>query len=163
MKITFIQTGGSIDKIYPRILNSYGFDFGEPAFARILRSIDPNFDYQTITAFKKDSLDITAEDREYLKKICLKNACDKIIITHGTDAMVKTAEFLSDIKGKVIILLGTTRPECVKDTDADFNVGVAVGAINVLNEGVYIAMSGRVYRWNECEKAPNCKFVEKKR
>ncbi|KAI4454077.1 glutamate dehydrogenase [Holotrichia oblita] len=155
------NTGGTIDKAYPKKLNSYAFEIAEPAFLNILERVDLNFDVDAIGLLKMDSTDMKDEHRELIKRKCQKIACDKIIITHGTDAMVKTAETLSIIEGKTIVMVGSIRPECVHGSDADFNLGVAVGAVNVLPAGVYIAMSGRVYKWNECVKAENCKFVEK--
>lgn len=162
MKIAFIQTGGTIDKAYPKKLNSYAFEIAEPAFLNILEKVDLNFEIEAYGLLKMDSTDMKDEHRDIIKRKCQKIDCDKIIITHGTDAMVKTAEALSTITNKTIVMVGTIRPECVKGSDADFNLGVAVGAVNVLPAGVYIAMSGRVYKWNECMKAENCKFIEKK-
>ena len=163
MKIAFIQTGGTIDKAYPKILNSYAFEIGGPAFLKILKRIELNFEFEPISLFKMDSTDMTKKDRDIIKQTCMETECNKIIITHGTDAMVKTVEVLSGIKGKTIVMVGAIRPECVKGSDADFNLGVAVGAMNLLPEGVYIAMSGRVYKWNQCEKNQACKFIEKQK
>ncbi|MFH1586442.1 MAG: asparaginase domain-containing protein [Candidatus Diapherotrites archaeon] len=82
---------------------------------------------------------------------CQKADADKIIITHGTDTMIETAKNLSDIN-KVIILTGAMRPEKFSNSDASFNIGVAIGLINVLENGVYIAMNGRVYTWDKCKR-----------
>ena len=162
MKIAFIQTGGTIDKIYPKILNSYAFEMGTPAFYRILRRVEINFQIETKCLFTIDSTDMSDEHRNLIKTTCQEFDCDKIIITHGTDAMTKTAKVLSTIKDKTVVLVGAIMPESVKGSDADFNLGVAVGAVNLLPHGVYIAMSGRVYKWDECVKNAECKFVEKK-
>jgi L-asparaginase len=161
MKIVFIQTGGTIDKDYPRTVRGYAFEITEPAVKRILERVNPNFEYEIITVTRKDSLDLTEEDREKIYEVCKKVDCKRIIITHGTDTMIETAKKLSTIKGKVIILTGAFKPERFKDSDADFNVGVAVGAVNVLEEGVYIAMNGRVYRWDEVRRNESGMFVEK--
>ena len=163
MKIAFIQTGGTIDKSYPKILNSYAFEMGGPAFLRILKRVNLNFEVESLSLFKIDSTEMEEKHREIIKFTCRDINCDKIIITHGTDAITKTAEKLSTLKGKTIVMVGAIMPESVKGSDADFNLGVAVGAINLLPHGVYIAMSGRVYKWNECEKNAECKFVEKKK
>ena len=162
MKIAFIQTGGTIDKAYPKILNSYAFEIGEPAFWRVLKKFEVNFDIEPISLFKMDSTDMTDKHRLAIKKKCEQLDTDRIVITHGTDAMVKTAGVLAGIKDKTIVMVGTIMPECVKGSDAEFNLGVAVGAVNVLPHGVYIAMSGRVYNYNECHKTADCRFVEKK-
>ncbi|MFH1586443.1 MAG: hypothetical protein ABID38_01140 [Candidatus Diapherotrites archaeon] len=63
MKIFFIQTGGTIDKDYPRTTNGYAFEIAEPAVTRILQKVNPCFDFEVISVLKKDSLDITEKDR----------------------------------------------------------------------------------------------------
>jgi len=152
MKITFIQTGGTIDKDYPKLAKGYGFDIGEPAVKRILEKVNPNFRFVIISVLKKDSLDITEEDREKIYEVCVKADNDKIIVTHGTDTMIETAKKLSEIKNKVIILTGAMKPEKFSDSDASFNIGTAVGAINILENGIYIAMNGKIYSWDRCKR-----------
>jgi L-asparaginase len=162
MKIVFIQTGGTIDKDYPRATGGYAFEIGEPAVKRILQRINPNFDFEIVSILKKDSLDITENDRKKIRDACEKAATDKIVVTHGTDTMIETAEKLSSIKGKVIVLTGAMKPEKFVDSDASFNLGTAVGAVNVLQQGVYIAMNGRIYPWNKVKRnSQTGQFVEK--
>ena len=152
MKIAFIQTGGTIDKDYPKATGGYAFEIAEPAVKRILQRVNLNFDWEIISILRKDSQDITEEDRQKIRDACENNAADKIIVTHGTDTMIETAEKLSNIKDKVIVLTGAMKPEKFADSDASFNLGVAVGAINILEQGVYIAMNGKVYRWNKVKR-----------
>lgn len=163
MKITFIQTGGTIDKNYPRQMSQYSFEILEPAFLNVMQDAQPNFEYDYKTAFKKDSLEITEDDRELLLKLCKETPNHKIIITHGTDTMTETANYLNrKLSGKTVILTGSAKPEIFKHSDASFNIGVAVGALNVLGEGIYLAMSGRIYSPEECLKDPKtCKFIQK--
>jgi len=161
MKITFFQTGGSIDKDYPRILQSYAFEIGSPSVKRILQRAKPNLSYRIITLFRKDSLDMTHADRMLVRHACLRCRYSNIIITHGTDTMIQTAKYLQHIPDKVIILTGAIRPETCIESDAAFNVGTAVGAIGYLPQGVYIAMNTRIYPWNTCRKDASCQFIEK--
>lgn len=162
MKIVFIQTGGSIDKDYPKTQYGYAFEITEPAVKRILQKVNPNFEFEIISVLKKDSLDITEEDRKKIHEACQKAESNKIIITHGTDTMIETAKKLSNIKNKVIILTGATKPEKFSDSDAAYNVGTAIGAVNVLSKGVYIAMNGRIYAWNKVKRNPETgQFIEK--
>jgi len=161
MEITFITTGGTIDKAYHKGKGTYNFDILEPSINVILNNIRPNFNFNVVPILKKDSLDLNDEDRQLIFDTCNKNENNRIIVTHGTDSMIETAEKLSEINNKIIILVGSAQPERFKDTDADFGVGAAVGAINVLSEGVYIAMNGRIYKWNECKKMDSGLFVEK--
>lgn len=160
MKITFIQAGGSIDKDYPKRIRTYSFEIGEPASKRILSHANVNFDYKIVSACKKDSMDMNDDDRKKVCNACLK-AGEKVIITHGTDTMVQTANALSGITGKTIILTGASSPSKFVDSDADFNLGMSVGAVQTLPCGVYIAMNGRIYEWDKVKKLDSGHFVDK--
>ena len=160
MDIDFICTGGTIDKDYAPSAGTYNFEIAEPAIKRVIERTNPNFKYYFNSILKKDSLDLTDEDRETIYAACKNSKSKKIVISHGTDTMVKTAEKLSSIEDKVIILFGSAKPERFYDTDAYFNAGIAIGAVNVLNKGVYVAMQGRIYEWNKCKKQSDGKFVE---
>jgi L-asparaginase len=152
MKITFIQTGGTIDKVYPQTETTHGYNFeiGDPAFTSILSKINPSFEFDSISIIRKDSLDFTDEDRQ--KVFDTVNQCknENIIITHGTDTIYKTAEKLSDIKNKKVILTGAMLPAEFSKSDAMFNLGMAVGAMQTLESlGIYICLYGVVVPWNE--------------
>ena len=161
-KILFIQTGGTIDKDYPRLTKGYAFEITTPAVQRILENINPNFEFELIPLLQKDSMEITIEDRNKIRETCLNSNVDKIIITHGTDTMIETAQTLADIKNKAIVLTGAMRPQRFSNTDAEFNIGVAIGAISIINEGVFIAMSGCVFHYNKVKRDLNTgQFVVK--
>lgn len=155
MKILFIQTGGTIDKDYPQTFNTHGYNFeiGEPAVREILMIVDPRFEFRIIPLLKKDSLDLTDVDRQRIYDTCLRESEGKIIITHGTDRFLETAKKLNSIKGKTIILTGAMLPAKFLGSDAMFNLGVAVGAIQNLQNGIYIAMGGAVLRWTDYKTA----------
>ena len=162
MKILFLQTGGTIDKNYEEKAGVYNFTILEPAVKRVLQKINPSFEFEIETVLRKDSLDMDDNDRKKVLDACKNTLFDKIIITHGTDTMTKTAKELSSLNGKTIVLVGSAKPEKFSDTDAQFNIGVAVGAINVLKSGVYIAMNGRIYDWDKCVKDPETgRFIDK--
>ena len=144
MKILFIQTGGTIDKSYPK-RKGYAFEIDEPAVKKILEKIVPRFEYEIVSLLKKDSTDIDARDREKIYQYCKNSLHDKIIITHGTDTIKNTAAKLSSITDKTIILTGAFQPHKFSESDAEFNLGTAIGAINVLKEGVYVALNGVIY------------------
>lgn len=161
MKILFIQTGGTIDKDYPQKLRSYAFVISDPAVKTILKMINPSFKFKIMTVVKKDSLDITGKDRKKIHELCQKSHYNKIIITHGTDTMIKTAETLKDITDKAIILTGAMKPEKFYDSDARFNIGCAIGAVNIIEKGIFIAMNGKIFDWDNCKKTRLCQFVKK--
>ena len=127
MNITFIQTGGTIDKDYPHSSNGWAFEIHEPALERVLEKLNPSFEYNVISAFKKDSLEITEADLQHLKKMIEKTNSEKLIITHGTDTLSNTAHYLANHNlGKTIVLTGAMRPQKFVDTDADVNLGLAI-------------------------------------
>jgi len=145
--VLFIQTGGTIDKDYPQITKGFAFEITTPAVKRILPRINSTFEYKVKTVLRKDSQEITYRDRKKIVTACNAAVADKIIVTHGTDTMIETAAALSGVPGKVIVLTGSMRPEKFSDSDAPFNIGVAVGAVQTLKPGVYITMNGWVYPW----------------
>lgn len=162
MKITFIQTGGTIDKDYPRATKGYAFEISEPSVKRILKVLNPNFDFEIIPLLQKDSLDLTDAERHLILSTCRNSDSTRIIITHGTDTMMETAQVLSVIVNKTIILTGATKPELFKDSDAHINVGASIGAIQNLDYGVYIVMHGRVFPWDGITRNPTTgRFMEK--
>ena len=143
MKIKIFTTGGSIDKYYSTQESS--FIVGEPQIAHILEQANVNFDFEIEVLNRKDSLDITDQDRQHLFERVRSDPHPLILITHGTDSMLETARTLSEIPNKVIVLTGAMQPAAFKKTDAAFNVGCAILALQTLPEGVYVVMNGRVY------------------
>lgn len=106
-------------------------------------------------------------DDGHREKIC-HDCCDAeavhIVITHGSDTATKTAEALAGyshgLKGKTIVITGSSTPFMMKDTNADFNLGMASAVVRILPPGIYIAMSGMVYPWNACVKNEDGLFVD---
>ena len=159
-KIIFIQTGGTIDKDYPRDKKGWAFEIGSPAVSRILKILNPSFKSEVIEVLKKDSLELDSIDRRKIEKAVKNNEINKVIITHGTDTMIETASFLAkSIEGKVVIITGAMKPERFKDSDALINVGVSIGAVQTLENGVYICMHGVVKKWNEIQRDLNGKYI----
>ena len=109
-------------------------------------------DYRVQSILKKDSLDITHNEREIIKKSVIECEEERIIITHGTDTMVETAKFLEDIEEKTIVLTGAMQPARFKKTDAIFNSGFAYAAALSLENWIYIAMSGQIFNSNNVRK-----------
>ena len=149
----FLQTGGTIDKDYPRVTKGYAFEIGEPAVKSILSRINFN-DIKPIfeSACRKDSQEITLQDRKNILNKCLHSKAKHIIITHGTDSMIETAQYLQNvIFGKKnensnlrIVVTGAMRPEKFLNTDAHFNIGMAVATVQTALPGVYVVMNGRI-------------------
>ncbi|OFZ59444.1 MAG: asparaginase [Bdellovibrionales bacterium RIFOXYB2_FULL_36_6] len=160
MKIKFFSVGGTIDKVYFDALSRY--EIGDPNISDILQNARVSFDYDIVSIFKKDSLDMTEHDRMIVLKTVQDELNDKIIITHGTDTMIETASALSSIKDKVIVLTGAMEPAKFKTSDAVFNLGLAVAAVQTLPTGVYLAVSGKIFNPDNVRKNRTQKRFEEK-
>jgi L-asparaginase len=143
MKIKILATGGTIDKIYYDANSN--FHIGEPMSSAILEEANVTFDYEVESILKKDSLDMDDEDRAMIRQKVEQDSHDKIIITHGTDTMVKTAMELLGIEGKTIVITGAMQPARMRVSDSSYNMGVAATAVQLLPVGVYVAMNGLVF------------------
>jgi L-asparaginase len=150
MKIVFITTGGTIDKIYFDAKS--GYEVGDPQVIDILSEAHVAFEYEVHNLFRKDSLEITDDDREEIKSAVRSHDCDRIIVTHGTDTMVETGLALLDCIDKTIVLTGSLWPARFKTSDAEFNLGMAIAAVQTLPPGVYITMNGRVFETRRVRK-----------
>ena len=142
-KLQIITTGGTIDKIYFDALSDY--KIGDPVIDELLRVMNVGFDYEVLPLMRKDSLEITDQDRDKIFAAVSASAGAHVLITHGTDTMVNTAQRLQEIQGKCIVLTGALQPAAFKSTDAIFNIGCAIGALQAAENGVWIAMNGRVF------------------
>ncbi len=151
MKIKIFVTGGTFDKEYN---DSNGQLFFKDTHLREILELGRsrlNVDIETLMLI--DSLDMTDEDREKIAQNCLKANEDKIVVTHGTDTMVKTAEVLAKkIKNKTIVLTGAMVPYVFRSSDGLFNLGAALAFAQTLPAGVYIAMNGKYFNWDNVKK-----------
>ena len=143
MFIRFITTGGTIDKVYFDALSQY--EVGDSPLKQMLTEGLVEFEYDIVPVLQKDSLEMTDDDRQELLNYIAADDADKYVITHGTDTMPQTAETLSGVAGKTIVLTGALTPARFRTTDAVFNVGMAVAAVQSCAPGVYIAMNGQVF------------------
>lgn len=150
MKIKIFSVGGTIDKIYFDNLSEYQVGF--PSIRDILDGLPIAFEYEVESLLRKDSLEMDDNDRQRVRAAVERESNRLILITHGTDTMVETGKALGDIPGKCIILTGAMEPARFKSSDAVFNVGVALGGLSALPDGVYIAMNGRIFDPQNCRK-----------
>jgi L-asparaginase len=143
MIIKIFTTGGSIDKQYSTLESA--FVVGSPAVEGILQEANVTADYEIEPLMRKDSLDITPQDRLLIAKRADSDRHQRIVITHGTDTIIETAQALRSCHQKTIVLTGAMQPEACTDSDAAFNVGTAFMAAQTLPAGVYIAMNGQLF------------------
>jgi len=151
-KLLIITTGGTIDKIYFDDKSDY--QIGEPQISQILHAMHVAFEFECIALMRKDSLHIGDKERRLIHATVAASDASHILITHGTDTMVDTANVLGDLEDRTIVLTGALNPARFRDSDAIFNIGCAVGAVQSLPPGVYIAMNGKVWDPKHVRKNP---------
>ena len=151
MTIKLLITGGTIDKVYNKL--SGELEFSESHLEQMLERGRVSLDTSPEILFLKDSLDMNGEDRNLILSKCLECDEDNIVITHGTDTMVETAKLLGNkIQDKTIVLFGAMVPYSIDNSDALFNLGVALNAAQTKDSGVYVAMNGQVFDFDKVEK-----------
>jgi L-asparaginase len=152
--VQIFTTGGTIDKVYFDARSEY--EVGEPQVAEILRTAGVGFEFASEPLFRKDSLELTDEDRADIAAHVSATPAERVILTHGTDTMVETARVIASALGvdpkKTVVLVGSLTPAAFRATDAEFNVGFAAAAVQALPHGVWIAMNGRFFRPHEVRK-----------
>jgi L-asparaginase len=143
LAIEIFTTGGTIDKLYFDAKSS--FQVGDPQILELLKEANLTLDLQVTPLLRKDSLEMTAADREAIRLAIAASPNEQVVVTHGTDTMIQTALQLRGIPGKTIVLTGSMQPARFRSTDALFNVASALTAVQTLPQGVYIAMNGRIF------------------
>ncbi len=142
-QLCIVTTGGTIDKIYFDDKSDY--QIGAPQIGEILAQLGVAFRFEVIPVLRKDSLHLTDDDRRLVRDAIARQPQRHVLVTHGTDTMVETAQALAGLGDKVIVLTGALNPARFTGSDAVFNIGCAVGAVQALSAGVWIAMNGRVW------------------
>jgi len=150
--MTILTTGGTFDKIYFDAKSQ--FHIGESQVEPILIEGNVTIDYTVESLLRKDSLEMTDDDRQLLCEHVKASSAQQIIITHGTDTMSQTAKALAahGIDGKTVVLVGAMQPARMRVTDAPFNLGFACAAVQLLPSDIYIAMCGQVFQHNNVKK-----------
>lgn len=143
MEIQIITTGGTIDKLYFDAKSE--FQVGDPQVVDVLREANVTVPYAVRQLMRKDSLELTDADRHLIRDTIAAAPQRHFVVTHGTDTMLDTARVLQTLGDKVIVLTGAMQPARFRFTDAVFNIGCAVMAVQLLPPGVYVAMNGRIF------------------
>jgi L-asparaginase len=151
MPIKILITGGTFDKEYDEI-NGVLY-FKDTHVPEMLKQGRCRLETHLRTVMMIDSLEMTEADREIILEHCRKSPEDRIVVTHGTDTMVETAKFLAQgITEKTIVLTGAMVPYAFGSSDGMFNLGSALSFVQVLPPGVYIAMNGKYFTWDNVRK-----------
>ena len=158
--IQIFVTGGTFDKDYDYLTGELYFKNTHlnEMFERGRCVLD--LDIKTLMMI--DSLEMTEDDREIIAHNCKRSESENIIITHGTDTIVKTAEFLATKRmDKTIVLTGAMVPYAFgTSSDGFFNLGNSLGFVQSLPKGVYVVMNGRYFDWNNVKKNKKTGFFE---
>lgn len=150
--IRILVTGGTIDKQYNPLNGE--LIFTQSSIERMLAQSRSTVKAELEPLMLKDSLEMQDIDRELLSQRCNNSKETKIMITHGTDTMVESAQAIAEslTSGKTVVLLGAMVPYQFKESDALFNLGCAMSAVQILSPGVYITMNGQVFDHREVVK-----------
>jgi len=143
LRIKIITTGGTFDKVYFDAASE--FRFGEPIVGDLLAEANIDFEFEIESLMQKDSLDMDDADRARIHQAVEESADDRILVIHGTDGLVATAQRLLDVAGKTVVLFGAMQPARMRYSDAIYNLGFACAAVQLLPPGVYLAMNGRIF------------------
>jgi len=159
--IQIFATGGTFDKDYDYVNGKLYFK--DSSLPEMLARGRCTLDLDIKTLMMIDSLEMTVEDREIIAHNCRRSNLKRIILTHGTDTIVETANYLANqqITGKTIVLTGAMIPYAFGDSsDGFFNLGSALAFVQVLPPGVYVVMNGRYFDWNAVQKNRKTGYFE---
>ena len=160
--IQILITGGTFDKSYDHISGDLFFE--KTHIPEMLERSKCRLNVDVKTLMMIDSLEMTKNDIEKIIKECKKTKSSRIVITHGTDTMVNTAEKIAEkIKNKTIVLTGAMIPYAFgSSSDGFFNLGSALSFVQTLENGVYIAINGQYFDFDKVEKNKLKGYFEKK-
>ncbi len=159
MAIRILITGGTFDKEYDMINGK--LDFEETHVPEMLKLGRCTVPTEIRTLMMVDSLEMTDNDRELILHSCQSAIEDRILITHGTDTMQVTAEYLAKAQlGKTIVITGAMIPYKFGSSDGFFNLGAALAFLQTLPQGVYVAMNGRYFPWDNVRKNKKTGYFE---
>ena len=151
MAIKIIVTGGTFDKEYNELNGELYFN--KTHVSEMLRLGRSRIELKIVTLMMRDSLHITDSDVKLILAECQNSIENKILITHGTDKMVNTARVLGrSIRNKTVVITGAIIPYAFGSSDGMFNLGSALAFVQTLPYGVYVAMNGRFFHYNNVNK-----------
>lgn len=141
--ILVVTTGGTIDKQYFDALSEY--QITESVIEKLLGIARVTHPFRVVELMRKDSLELTMEDRELIAATVANAPEKRVVVTHGTDTMTDTARALAHIKGKTVVFAGALAPARFAESDAAFNLGMAFACCQTAAPGVWITMNGSVF------------------
>ena len=160
--IQILITGGTFDKSYNHVKGDLYFK--KTHIPEMLERSKSRLNVNVKTLMMIDSLEMTQKDIQLIINECINSKSKRIIITHGTDTMVRTASKIAkEVKDKTIVLTGAMIPYAFgSSSDGFFNLGSALSFVQVLKKGVYVAMNGQYFKHDKVKKNIEKGFFEKK-
>ncbi|MBB3214884.1 L-asparaginase [Herbaspirillum sp. Sphag1AN] len=151
MTLHIIATGGTFDKHYDELAGKLTFASSHlPAVIARARLTVPHA-LEELPLL--DSLEMQDIDRRRVLASCERADANAIVIIHGTDTMQDTARLLGAAQlAKTVVITGAMIPYEIANSDALFNFGFASGVAQILPHGVYVAMNGRIFDWDQVRK-----------
>ena len=151
MTLRIIATGGTFDKHYDELKGQLVFSQSVLPAVLARARLTQEVVFEPLLAL--DSLEMQASHRQQIKQACSDSSQERIVIVHGTDTLCDTAEVLGNAKlAKTIVLVGAMIPYEIANSDALFNLGFAIAAVKLSASGVFVAMNGQIFSWNEVRK-----------
>lgn len=141
--ILVVTTGGTFDKQYFDALSEY--QIAESVIEKLLATARVTHPFRVVELMRKDSLELTDEDRALIAATIAAAPETRIVVTHGTDTMTETAKVLASGVGKTVVLCGALAPARFAESDATFNLGMAFACCQAAAPGVWITMNGSVF------------------
>jgi L-asparaginase len=141
--ILVVTTGGTFDKQYFDALSEY--QIAESVIEKLLKTSRVAHPFRVVELLRKDSLELTDEDRALIRATIAAAPESHVVVTHGTDTMTDTAKALEGLEGKTVVLTGALAPARFAESDATFNLGMAFACCQSAQPGVWITMSGSVF------------------
>ena len=161
MRMRLYVTGGTFDKEYDEINGRLYFK--DTHVREMLKLGRCHADIEVRTLMMIDSLEMNENDREIIYKSCIEADPDRIVITHGTDTLAVTARYLGErIHEKTVVLVGALIPYTFGSSDGLFNLGSAIAFAQTLPPGVYVAMNGRCFQWDNVRKNRSTGYFEER-
>lgn len=146
--VAVLTCGGEFDKVFWQNKMTYR---GFGAVPDIVKRLSLLVDFKD--AYQKKSIEMDDADRLVVAAECMTEKRTSLVVVHGTETMLDTARVLAEHSmEKTIVLTGAFLPWCVQGSDAEFNLGFAIGVARYLPHGVYIAMHGAVFPWDSVVK-----------
>jgi len=151
--IRIVVTGGTFDKQYDELRGTLYFD--DTHLPEMLERGRCRVAVEVVRHELRDSLELTAEDRAAIARDCVESPSSHVVVTHGTDTMVESAGVIAAAvagSDKTVVLTGAMIPWAFGSSDGLFNLGSALSFAQSLPPGVYVAMNGRWFPWDNCRK-----------